>query len=291
MSPFTTIGLGMNAQNNIGLDRQNFNGMFSYRWKPSTIRSNQLDLINLQYIAQFECQQLLQCIQIFVYPFEWNCPGSGLYFSKWRQHAGGSRWNQCFYWSLFRPRKWIKHHFSIDQNDFIVQRNNRLTENNLIFASNFTWIRDSRENINDNSFSRLQFKAELAGNLLSGIASAANLEKTMTAITSCLAWFFAICQIWKPITYGTGNWEGIPFLPLEPLVVLPYPMEIAVLYHSPEVILQVAPMTIGAGALMTLALEAVGASSISMRPISNSLSTGNTDLRFLEVSKEPFLQI
>jgi outer membrane protein assembly factor BamA len=59
----------------------------------------------------------------------------------------------------------------------IDERRFRLTENNLIFATNFTWTRDSRENIFDNNFSRLRWKIETAGNLLSVVSGLAGLEK------------------------------------------------------------------------------------------------------------------
>ena len=52
----------------------------------------------------------------------------------------------------------------------IAQRKNRLTENNLILASNFTWQMDNREAVNDNSFTRFQWKVELAGSLLSQLS-------------------------------------------------------------------------------------------------------------------------
>ncbi|MEZ4794700.1 MAG: BamA/TamA family outer membrane protein [Flavobacteriaceae bacterium] len=178
MSPFTTIGLGMNAQNNIGLDRQNFNGMFSYRWKPSTIRSNQLDLINLQYVRNLNASNYFNVYKSSYTRLNEIAQEVGYTFQNEDNMLVVPDETNAFIEAYFDPESGLSTTSALTQEMIsIVQRNNRLTENNLIFASNFTWIRDSRENINDNSFSRLQFKAELAGNLLSGIASAANLEK------------------------------------------------------------------------------------------------------------------
>ena len=59
----------------------------------------------------------------------------------------------------------------------ISERKRRLTENNLIFASNFKWSRDTRENIFDKDFERLRFKVEAAGNMLAVVANAAGLQK------------------------------------------------------------------------------------------------------------------
>src|SRR5690606_5167377 len=50
----------------------------------------------------------------------------------------------------------------------IAQQQERLSENNLIFASNISWIRDSRKTVFDNQFSRIRLKFEVAGNVLSG---------------------------------------------------------------------------------------------------------------------------
>ena len=59
----------------------------------------------------------------------------------------------------------------------ITERQIRLTENNLIFAINYTWTRDTRENNNDTNFYRVRWKVESAGALLNGIAKIAELEK------------------------------------------------------------------------------------------------------------------
>ncbi|MEZ4818262.1 MAG: BamA/TamA family outer membrane protein [Flavobacteriaceae bacterium] len=178
-SPFTTISSGINVQNNIGLDRQSINGIFSYSWKPSTIRTNRLDLINLQYVRNLNANnyfnvykssysRLNEIARLTDYPFEnpendpltLSIPLEADYFLD---NATGSDNPFQLPVELFEEVKSIR------------QRKSRLSENNLIFASNFTWTRDSRENINDNSFTRLQWKLESAGNLLSGIASLANL--------------------------------------------------------------------------------------------------------------------
>jgi outer membrane protein assembly factor BamA len=46
----------------------------------------------------------------------------------------------------------------------------RLTENNLIFASNYTFTKNNKRGINDNSFYQFRFKAESAGNILSALS-------------------------------------------------------------------------------------------------------------------------
>jgi hypothetical protein len=176
MSPSTSMSIGLNAQNNIGLDRQNINAIFNYRWKPSKIRRNQVDLINIQYVRNLDANNYFN-----VYPssydrlneiaqevgYDFNDPANPVleipdeanqFISDFLDPANQ---NSNFYDEVL----------SIDE------RRLRLTENNLIFASNFIWTRDTREGIFDNSFSPFRWKLETAGNFLTGIASLAGIQK------------------------------------------------------------------------------------------------------------------
>jgi hypothetical protein len=53
----------------------------------------------------------------------------------------------------------------------IEERRVRLTENNLIFATNYTFNKNNKIGITDNSFHRFRFKLESAGNLLSALSN------------------------------------------------------------------------------------------------------------------------
>ncbi len=59
----------------------------------------------------------------------------------------------------------------------IEERRLRLTENNLIFTSNFTYTRNNKADLNDNEFYQFRLKLESAGNLLSGIANIIPFER------------------------------------------------------------------------------------------------------------------
>src|SRR5699024_4549136 len=50
MSPFTTFGAGISTQHNIGLDKQNLTGKYTFRWKPDRELSHHFNLIDLQYV-------------------------------------------------------------------------------------------------------------------------------------------------------------------------------------------------------------------------------------------------
>ena len=181
MSPSTVASFGVNTQNNIGLDRQNFNGVFSYQWKPSKVRTNNLEIINAQYVKNLNTgnyfnvypssyDRLNEIAELSSYEFE-NPSSDPLELGipaeadKFLTEAAADE-------NVYNLSDEV-----FQETQSIEQRKQRLTEDNLIFASNFTWTRDTRENIFDNSFSRIRFKLETAGNLLTGIAQLANLEK------------------------------------------------------------------------------------------------------------------
>lgn len=180
-SPRTSISLGFSAQNNIGLDRQTINNIMSYRWKPSNIRTNTIELVNIQYVRNLNVnnyfrvykssyEQLNDIAQNVNFPFEnpdaevleLGIPVETNSFISQAIQSGNP---------LNLSEDQIQEVQSIDE------RQDRLSENNLIFASTFNWVKDTRENIKDNSFSRVRFKVESAGNLLSAISGIANLEK------------------------------------------------------------------------------------------------------------------
>ncbi len=171
MAPTTAISTGLNSQQNIGLDRQNFNSIYSYRWRPTNTRINTFDLLNLQYVRNLNAanyfnvyrasySRLNDIAQEVNYPFQGaentlSIPDETNLFLSSVQDPQAP-------WS-FNPEL-------TREMNAITQRKNRLTENNLILASNFTWQIDNRETVNDNSFTRFQWKAELAGSLLSGLS-------------------------------------------------------------------------------------------------------------------------
>ncbi|MBC8305456.1 MAG: BamA/TamA family outer membrane protein, partial [Pelagibacterales bacterium] len=76
----------------------------------------------------------------------------------------------------------ISNNISLSQQDYnivnyINDRRNRLTSNNLIIGSNFSIITNTRKNIFDENFSEFKFKVELAGNITNFLAGQFNASK------------------------------------------------------------------------------------------------------------------
>lgn len=179
MSPVTSISAGVNIQNNIGLDRRNISSVFSYRWKPTNIKSYQFDLLNLQYVRNLNPDNyynvytssydfLNDIAQDVEYPFE----------NPESMQLGIPGEVNMFIAQSLNPDNPLG--LTPDQQTEVLgiaERQVRLSEDNMIFSTNFQWIRDTRQGLADRSFSRLRWKLEFAGNLLSLITSSSNLEE------------------------------------------------------------------------------------------------------------------
>lgn len=191
MSPSTNISVGASAQNNIGLDRQTLNGIYNYRWKPSKILTYQLDLLNLQYVKNLNTGNYFNVyknsfdqLNTIAQETEMGAPGSinPEYYSVDDNNNlqliipdGANGFIKDVKSGTINPIYSEGNGAGLVDN--INERKQRLTEDNLIFATNITRTWDTRENIQDNNFSRTRFKLESAGNLLAGVANLANIQK------------------------------------------------------------------------------------------------------------------
>ncbi len=180
MSPETHLSFGFNAQNNIGLDRQNTNAGFSYSWKSSQALSHKIELLNLQYVRNLNPSNYFNVYRNSFSRLNQIAVESGYTFNNQNENPTLEIPNEAeaFIQEVKdgNPNGLVLTNNNIEDVLSIAERKDRLTENNLISATNYTWTRDTRENVSDNSFSRLRWKVEIAGNLLSGIASIAGLE-------------------------------------------------------------------------------------------------------------------
>lgn len=182
--PNTRFNVGVSVQQNIGLDKQSFVGKLSYNWTPSATNTFTFDLIDAQYVRNL------------------NAPN---YFNIYRNSfddlntlATSNIDNvnpDYFDPESNTPRLTIPdgtNNFINDVENGIVpgfntaqvseinairERQNRLTEDNLIFALNFTYTYNNRENLYDEAYSRLRTRIELAGNALSLAANLVGAPK------------------------------------------------------------------------------------------------------------------
>ncbi|WP_299211612.1 BamA/TamA family outer membrane protein [uncultured Dokdonia sp.] len=182
--PSTRFNLGVSVQQNIGLDKQSFAGGLSYNWTPSATNTFRFDLLDVQYVRNlnapnyfniyrnsFEDLNTLAALNITnINPdyFEPDATTPTLTIPS----GADSFINDV--------ENGVVNGFTnaqVSEINAIRERQNRLTEDNLIFALNFTYTYNNRENLYDNAFSRLRTRIELAGNALAFASTLVNAPK------------------------------------------------------------------------------------------------------------------
>lgn len=189
MIPSTILSFGTSRQQNIGLDKENFSGVLNYNWTPKRNRAARFDLFNVQYIKNVNPEKYFNVYEssydrlneiakdakeYTTIPEEYFDPKGNLTISE----GGVNNFiNDVNSGNIVLGK-------ADDQNvRSIEERRQRLTENNLIFASNFTYTINSQDNRNDNTFFIFKTKVESAGALLSllgGTLDANSANKTRT---------------------------------------------------------------------------------------------------------------
>nr|WP_298346095.1 BamA/TamA family outer membrane protein [uncultured Algibacter sp.] len=174
MSPSTRIGLAATSQTNIGLDKQTLSGNFSYNWFPSKKVTNQLDVFNVQYVRNLNTNNYFNVYNNSFNSLNQIAKDVGFTTENLDIPDGADAFID---YALDNP---TPNEISSTQRQTInniAERQDRLTENNLILSSSFSFTKDQRTNLFDNDFSIFRFKLELAGNLLATTSKILGLKK------------------------------------------------------------------------------------------------------------------
>jgi len=179
MLPKTKLSMGTSFQQNIGLDKQTFNSVFGYSWSPTDFIKNTAELLNVQFVRNVNpnrfftvYQNTYENLDDIADNYETE-PALADYYET----ADGSTNPKLIIpeGTIGFTNAILNGEVSSSSSDFddissIEERRKRLTENNLIFASNYTFNKNNKNGITDNDFYQFRFKLESAGNLLSGIS-------------------------------------------------------------------------------------------------------------------------
>lgn len=189
--PKTRISLGTSFQKNIGLDKQAFNTVLGYNWVPSDLIKNNLELLNVQFVRNVNIDRFFNVYQNSYEQLDDIADG----YDSFLDEVQYPELEQYFETvnssnpSLIIPEGTTGFTQAILNGDvpvsdddlqavgIIEERRERLTENNLIFASNYTLNLNNRETLTDNTFYQFRFKLESAGNLLSTISQIIPFEE------------------------------------------------------------------------------------------------------------------
>lgn len=184
MSPTTRLSLGFTSQTNIGLDKQTVNGILNYNWNPSKAVTNNLDLFNAQYVRNLNPGNYFRVYQNSFNRLEnialntYNTPPEFITNNDGTDELDKNKADDFIDLVLQDSGFQTTNPTDYRTVNNIRERKERLTEDNLIFATNFSYTKDKRENLIDEDFSIFRFKLESAGNLLTTASKLLGLKKT-----------------------------------------------------------------------------------------------------------------
>ena len=180
--PKTRLSLGTSFQKNIGLDKQTLNSILGYNWSPNDHKKHTVELLNIQFVNNVNPDR-------FFYVYESTYESLDEIADSYDDATEYPELANDFETSdnsddpeLVIPdgandfiNAIINGTVSSTSDDYdnvrsIKERRDRLTENNLIFSTNYSFNKNNRNGITDNSFHRFRWKVESAGNLLSALS-------------------------------------------------------------------------------------------------------------------------
>ncbi|MGL2993161.1 BamA/TamA family outer membrane protein [Flavobacterium sp. TSSA_36] len=180
MIPYSQISAGFNKQRNIGLDKENFTSLITYNWNPIKNNTARVDLLNIQFVRNLNPANYFN-----VYGSSYNAlNGIAKTFNTESSYVDGNKnliinsGTTGFTDDVLNLRTAIK----VEDKEFkevlgIEERRLRLTENDFILGTSYTFTQSTKKDIQDNDFYQFKSKIESAGTLLSWIAKAAQLQK------------------------------------------------------------------------------------------------------------------
>ncbi|MDC6384309.1 outer membrane protein assembly factor [Flagellimonas taeanensis] len=177
MLPQSRLLAGTNFQRNIGLDKQSLNSILSYNWSPTDRLKNNIELLNVEFVRNVNPDNFYNVyrntfsnLDNIADDFQ-NDPQFASFYETVDNTTDSLRLNipegaNEFVRAVLNNEVPVTED-QLDEVNSIAERRRRLTDNNLIFASNFTHTKNSKSGINDNDFYQYRIKLESAGNVLS----------------------------------------------------------------------------------------------------------------------------
>lgn len=180
MIPSTSIAAGFSKQRNIGLDKENFTGGLSYNWSPKRRNTVKLDLLNAQFVRNLNPGNYYRVYtssyrELNDIANQYNTDATNL------DDNGNLIISQG---TTNFTNEVLNNQTALTPNDpqykdveSIEERRVRLTENDFILATSYTFTTTTKKDLADNTFYQFKTKIESAGTLLSAISSVAGLPK------------------------------------------------------------------------------------------------------------------
>lgn len=177
----TNISLGISLQENIGLDRQSFTGNFEYQWKTKPAYTFTLKLADIEYVDNRAIDNYFNVYRNSYDRLNSIATSLPAYNNPYLDQNGNlsiPSGTDRFIDHVLNNRTDISSEDARFTNvSNINERKNRLTANNFIVGSSFSFLKNNQESIIDESFSQFKVKFEWVGNLLNGILNLTDTPK------------------------------------------------------------------------------------------------------------------
>jgi hypothetical protein len=179
MIPSTQLSAGLSTQKNIGLDKENFTSSLAYNWTPKRNYTARFDLLNMQYVRNLNPQNYFNVYESSYNALNdiakiYNLNADFVENGNLKIEKGTIGFTNAVLsgTTALTP----KDQGFVDVAN-IEERRARLTENDFILSTSFSFSKTTRKDLLDNNFYLFRTKIESAGSVLSLISNATNLPK------------------------------------------------------------------------------------------------------------------
>jgi len=180
MIPSTSIAAGFSKQRNIGLDKENFTGGIAYNWSPKRNNTAKLELLNAQFVRNLNPSNYFRVYtssynELNNIASTYNTDASNLDDDgNLRIPDGANNFTKEVLTDKTALKPGDAEYKDVES---IEERRIRLTENDFILATSYTFTKTTKKDLADNTFYQFKTKIESAGTLLSAISSIAKLPQ------------------------------------------------------------------------------------------------------------------
>ena len=177
MIPSTLLSTGLSTQKNIGLDKQNVTGVLAYNWTPKKNNTARFDIFNVQFVQNLNPENYYNVYESSY--TELNSLAKTYNYTDFIDTEGNLMIEEGT--SDF-TNDVLDEVITVSDDDFatissIEERRIRLTENDFILSTSYSFSKTTKTDLKDNTFYQIRTKIESAGSILSLVSNTANLPK------------------------------------------------------------------------------------------------------------------
>jgi len=170
MMPKTYIKFLSNTQNNIGLDRSKYAGIFGFEWRPVKEKKYKVDLVNYEFITNKKAENYFQIYTLSYDQVEEIAQDLGQTITP--------ETADIFINSLLYDANFCAANPEVCQDlKIIKERKERITQNIFILSNKFDFFYDSRKHPLEPDFYLFNSTFEIAGSMLSVFSRTLNLPQ------------------------------------------------------------------------------------------------------------------